>query len=233
MKALSLTSLQKRILSGMVLAPATIGVILSGGWVFMVLMMLALLISVWEWFGLAAAGRHKYFHMLFGVVYLCACYAAYIFIRFGFDEGAWLALTVMLCVWSSDIGAYLAGKKIGGPKMAPALSPNKTWAGFGGSVISCGLALVILLFLGHELKPWLDTDIGLMPEHFWAVFLAGGLLGAVGQAGDLFISFYKRRVGAKDSGALIPGHGGLLDRIDALLLVTPVFLAVLMLWRIS
>jgi phosphatidate cytidylyltransferase len=115
--------------------------------------------------------------------------------------------------------------------MAPVLSPNKTWAGFAGSVASCGLALVILLMAGHYLKPWLDTHIGLENNDFGAVFLAGCLFGAVGQAGDLFISLYKRRAGAKDSGTLIPGHGGLLDRIDALLLVTPVFLAVLVLWK--
>lgn len=178
----------------------------------------AALLSLYEFIGLANQGTRRYFHIFVGVVYLSICFTAYLFIRFGFEagDGAWLALSVMLCVWASDIGAYIAGKTIGGPKMAPGLSPNKTWAGLGGSMFFCGLALVILQYF---------VNIPDMPY----IFAVGLLLGIVGQGGDLLMSFYKRRVEAKDTGTLIPGHGGLLDRIDALLLVSPAFLGILLL----
>ena len=116
--------------------------------------------------------------------------------------------------------------------MSPVISPNKTWAGLGGAVLSGGAMLTALLFLGHALSPAIDADVGLHLGYAWCVFIAGALMGVAGQAGDLMISFFKRRANMKDTGTLIPGHGGLLDRIDALLLVTPVFMAMVLVWRI-
>ncbi len=208
--------MKKRIISGVVLAPFVVALIILGGWFFTAMIVAAALVSLYEFIGLVNQGKYYYFNLLVAVFYLSVCFTSYIFIRFAFDEGAWLALSIILCVWASDIGAYVTGKTIGGPKMAPSLSPNKTWAGLGGSMFFCGLALFILQYLGD------------LPEIPY-VFVVGLFLGIVGQGGDLFISFYKRRVGAKDTGQLIPGHGGILDRIDALLLVSPVFLGVLLL----
>jgi len=225
-----LSSFHKRLLSGLVLAPLTIALILLGGWFFIAFITLGLLVALYEWYGLAVKGTHKYFHLALGALYLLIVYATFLHLRFEFPQGAWLVVCVMIAVWASDIGAYLLGKKIGGPKMAPAISPNKTWAGLIGAMNGAGLVLVFLMFFGYALEPWLHTRIGLIAPDFWKVFLAGFVLGAVGQAGDLLVSVYKRRVGAKDTGALIPGHGGILDRIDALLLAVPAFVIMLHLW---
>ena len=122
-----------------------------------------------------------------------------------FDLVFWL----MLVTWSTDIFAYFAGRSIGGPKLAPRISPNKTWAGLIGGVAGAGVvgAVAALLF-------------GLGP-----IFaLAGAPLGLLAQLGDLYESRVKRRLGVKDSGSLLPGHGGVLDRVDGLL---PVVLATL------
>ena len=124
---------------------------------------------------------------------------------------AWFELVfwLMLVTWSTDIFAYFAGRGIGGPKLAPRISPNKTWAGLVGGM--AGAAIV------GALAAWL-LDIG-------APFLfLGAAMGLIAQLGDLYESWVKRRCGVKDSSALIPGHGGVLDRLDGLL---PVIVATL------
>jgi phosphatidate cytidylyltransferase len=122
--------------------------------------------------------------------------------------GAGLVLFVMLVVWGNDIGAYLAGRLIGGPRMAPALSPGKTWSGAaGGLVLGVAAGLAVRVAFGH----------GASPGGPQAGLVSGVILVVVAQAGDLLESGLKRRFGKKDSGSFIPGHGGLLDRVDGLL----------------
>ena len=112
-------------------------------------------------------------------------------------------------VWASDIGAYAAGRALGGPRLAPRISPAKTWAGAGGGVAAAAGASILLGWL-MPLAGWVAERPAL------AVLAAAGVLGSiVGQLGDLAESAFKRRVGAQDSGRLIPGHGGILDRGDA------------------
>ena len=131
-------------------------------------------------------------------------------------------LFLVLLVWASDSGAYVAGRAISGPKLAPAISPGKTWAGaLGGLAATC---LFGLAFAGFA-RTALPAASASLPH---AAVIAGGL-GLVAQAGDLLESAIKRHVGVKDSGWLIPGHGGLLDRLDALLAAAPVA-ALLSLW---
>ena len=112
-------------------------------------------------------------------------------------------------VWASDSGAFAAGRVLGGPRLAPRVSPAKTWAGAGGGVAAAVGASVLLGWL-MPLAGWVADRPSL------ALLVAAGALGSVaGQAGDLAESAFKRRVGADDSGHLIPGHGGILDRADA------------------
>jgi phosphatidate cytidylyltransferase len=118
-----------------------------------------------------------------------------------------LVLGIFIAVWLADTGALIGGRLIGGPKLAPKLSPNKTWAGFITGTIAAGIAeAVYVAFLG-------DSPLS------GAIF--GIALGLFGHAGDLFESWVKRHFRAKDSGTLIPGHGGVLDRVDSLLLAAP------------
>jgi phosphatidate cytidylyltransferase len=115
-----------------------------------------------------------------------------------------LVLWVFVVTWATDILAYFAGRSIGGPKLAPRISPNKTWAGLVGGVAGAAL-------FGWLVATWFDLE----PLFLWA----GGPMGAIAQAGDLYESWVKRRAGVKDSGTILPGHGGVLDRLDGLLAV--------------
>jgi phosphatidate cytidylyltransferase len=110
---------------------------------------------------------------------------------------------LLAVVWSSDIGAYLAGRLIGGPKLAPRISPGKTWSGAAG-----GVAAVLAVGVAAA---------ALWPVPAAPVVAAAAVLGVAAQAGDLLESAVKRHFGVKDSGRLIPGHGGLLDRLDGLM----------------
>ncbi len=126
---------------------------------------------------------------------------------------AWFELVfwLMLVTWATDIFAYFAGRAIGGPKLAPRISPNKTWAGLVGGMAGAGLAGAAAAWLLEIGEPFL---------------YAGAPMGLLAQLGDLYESRVKRRRGVKDSGRLLPGHGGVLDRLDGLL---PVAVATLIL----
>lgn len=214
---MSMPTLLKRVLSAIVLGPATVAAIIIGGPFFYVFMAFVFVISVQEWSRLSMReGRIQFGLMGFGVVYVgIACLSA-VFLRL---ESIYPLLYPLVAIWACDSGAYLAGKTIGGPKMAPDISPNKTWAGLIGGSVSSGL--VLLAFgLNHHDFPTIAVLSDLSPV---AHFLMGLTLGVVGQVGDIFISALKRKCGLKDTGNIIPGHGGLLDRIDALLLVLPIF----------
>ncbi len=218
----NLSSLQLRVLSAVVLCPLVIGLVYRGGLYFMAMMALALAISFYEWCRLVRESSTKDRDTVIGAVYLMVCFISFAYIRFGFgfEQGWWLALSTIVSVWVSDSSAYLVGKKFGKRKLAPKISPNKTWVGFAAAMFFFGLTLAVMIGVTLDLKSL----------HIGTVFAGGCLLGAVGQVGDLLKSIFKRRAGVKDSGNLIPGHGGLLDRIDSLLLVSPVFLWMLLSW---
>lgn len=121
-----------------------------------------------------------------------------------------LLIYLLFCIWATDIGAYAAGKSIGGPKLAPRISPKKTWAGLVGGMLSAAAFGAGVAVAFDAERPWLAAVLGMV-------------LAVVGQIGDLFESGIKRRFDVKDSGRLIPGHGGLLDRVDGLIVAAPVF----------
>ena len=157
---------------------------------------------------------------LLGMLYVGFSMSVMIWLRNGSPDGLYHMLTVLFIVWASDTSAYFAGKAIGGPKLAPKISPKKTWAGFAGS--SVGSAIVAaMLACPSVLEHFHVHTAGNLGPFGYGVM--GFVLGACGQVGDLFKSIFKRHYGIKDMGTLIPGHGGLFDRIDALLLVALVF----------
>ena len=144
--------------------------------------------------------------MALGAAYIGVPCATLIWIRNDWEHGLLAVVWMLVLVWAADSGAYMAGRLIGGAKLAPRISPNKTWAGLGGCIVSAGLAgfaVAKLAGLGNVLS----------------LTMASGIIGAISQGGDLFESGIKRHFGVKDSSNLIPGHGGILDRVDALLAV--------------
>ncbi|RHW16538.1 phosphatidate cytidylyltransferase [Sphingomonas gilva] len=141
-----------------------------------------------------------------GVAYVGVPVAALLAIR-NLPDGAMLAFWSLAIVWATDIGAYFAGRLIGGPKLMPRLSPNKTWAGLGGGMVAAWLTGMAFSTYGG-----LDLRLALLSP----------LLAIVAQAGDLYESGLKRKAGVKDSGTILPGHGGVLDRLDGVVTVAPI-----------
>lgn len=149
-----------------------------------------------------------------GIFYVFVPVMALIFLRQQQPGGLLLAFWTLSLVWATDIGAYFAGRSIGGPKLAPRVSPSKTWAGLGGGV----LAALILGFVLHRFAG--------LPIQLAA---ASGLLAVAAQLGDLLESAMKRRAGVKDSGTLLPGHGGVMDRLDGVVAAAPLAAALYLL----
>ena len=191
-----------RAASALVLVPVGVGSIWLGGAVWVVALSIVLGATAVEWVFLwrgrkpmRSAGPVL---LLAGLVYVALAYLALLVLRAG-PFGRLDVLFVMVVVWAGDIGAYAAGRQLGGPRLAPEISPGKTWSGAVGGTLCSVLA-------GAGLAHWA-----------WRAGVLAVGLSVVAQAGDLLESAVKRRLGAKDSSKLIPGHGGLLDRLDGVL----------------
>ncbi len=157
--------------------------------------------------------RHRYvidrFWLGVGVPYLVVSGVSLIWLRSQPDVGFTVTLYLFLVIWASDIGAYVLGRVCGGVRLFPAISPQKTWSGLaGGLLCAAGTGGAVAVSTGVYSPP-LAAAVAV-------------LLALAGQAGDLFESSLKRRYQVKNSGVLIPGHGGLLDRVDALIAAAPV-----------
>ncbi|OYW08221.1 phosphatidate cytidylyltransferase [Falsiroseomonas selenitidurans] len=167
------------------------------------------------WAGVAARGRRSGIvqparRLAAGVLYIGLAGLALIELRHDNEAGRGNVLFLFVVVWASDIGAYLAGRAFGGPKLAPAISPNKTWSGALG-----GLASALVVGGGTALA----FTPGASPV---AIALVTLVVSIASQAGDLLESAIKRHFKVKDTSSLIPGHGGLLDRLDGVLAAAPV-----------
>ena len=239
------SDLASRTVAGLAMIVVAVACLWAGGVAFWALTALAAALMLWEWAGLMRVGRAFLalaifaiplvyaFPLLggvgrttvallvsgamlvalsgsgrmgFGLLYAGLPALALLFLR---DQplGIGLTLWTLALVWATDIGAYFAGRAIGGPKLAPAISPNKTWAGLGGGILAAAIigALLTIAF-GLPVK----------------LAYLGGLMAILAQIGDLYESWLKRRAGVKDSGHLLPGHGGVLDRLDGLVPVAAV-----------
>jgi phosphatidate cytidylyltransferase len=142
---------------------------------------------------------------------------------FNEENGVALLLFLFLCVWSGDIAALYIGKRFGRHKFSPRLSPNKTWEGAIASVVASCIFGMGLILLGDWFTQQNYTFTKLHTSEPWWVFLIlAVVLNAAAQFGDLLESALKRGAGVKDSGTILPGHGGVLDRIDALLVAAPI-----------
>lgn len=244
------SELRTRFVVGMALIALALGALLAGGIIFWMLLVVAGVLMQGEWGDLTGAdmqqrkaamfavsiplallcplaagidwpvliaGAAAFFFVAFtsrniklalGIPYVCVPVVALMFLRGQppYAYGLLLAFWALGLVWATDIGAYFAGRSIGGPKLAPRVSPSKTWAGLAGGV----LAALVLGFLLHRFAG--------LPIQLAA---ASGVLAVAAQLGDLLESGMKRRAGVKDSGMLLPGHGGVMDRLDGVVAAAP------------
>ncbi|WP_341896859.1 phosphatidate cytidylyltransferase [Ferrovibrio terrae] len=254
-------SLKLRILSAAVMLPVAIGITWYGGPVFALLVLFAVVMMLREWLmlpgdavtpalmgfcivplavalsslsngkvdwafmllGVAAIlaagafGKHRVWAFT-GVIYAGLPSLTLVWLRNDPEHGRLIVFWLLVVVWSTDIGAYVAGRLIGGPKLIPSISPNKTWAGLLGGMLCAAIAGGLIA----RFDPRLPADL-------LAAF--GAVVAVVAQAGDFTESAIKRHYNVKDSGTLIPGHGGVLDRLDGLLFAAPVVGVALLLWQ--
>jgi phosphatidate cytidylyltransferase len=173
------------------------------------------LVVVPWWLWRAWLPRARWLAALTGLVVLVPTWLALVELR---GLGPVQLLLLMSVAWISDTAAYFAGRRFGRRKLAPRISPGKTWEGVAGAVLAVS---AYALLWGYALRPFFPQAFKAVPFGAFGMLLFLWLLTAAGIYGDLFESALKRRAGVKDSGALLPGHGGVLDRIDALTAVLP------------
>jgi len=192
-----------RLASGLILAPAALVVAWIGGVIFVAFWGAAAVIVAWEWINLVARARDRWLWLVAGGFYAAVTLIAPVTLRglrpdqaYGFSAIVFL----FAIVWITDIMGYAVGRAVGGRKLWRAVSPNKTWSGAIGAVVGA-------LVSGLAVAAW--DGMALAPIAILAMILS-----MVAQGGDLFESAIKRKFGAKDTSDLIPGHGGLMDRLD-------------------
>jgi len=191
------TNLALRIVSAAVLAPLALMAAYTGGWLFAVFWGVAAALVLWEWIGLVEGPLW----IAAGLFYAAVMVVAPVVLRTDAEFGFAVMVLLFAVVWSTDIFGYFAGRAIGGPKLLPAVSPKKTWA---GAVAGAAGAVAVTVLAAR----WFGlVDLG-------AIAAVALVLSVVSQSGDLLESWIKRRFGAKDASHLIPGHGGVMDRLD-------------------
>ncbi len=204
------TQLKKRIVSSLILVPFAIYAILFSKSLFMFFAISLTALMVFEWCDMTQEVRGKSKWRLVGFLYIVIPVYCLVKIRL-IDEN--ILFWMFLVIWSTDIAAYFTGKILGGPKLAPEISPGKTWSGFFG-----GIAAAIVIGLFSSLM-FVGTTM------FFVVISV--VISIISQASDLLESRFKRLFGVKDSSHMIPGHGGVLDRLDGIMLVAPFVLMVI------
>ena len=194
----------------------------SAGFSFVLLELMTVIGVVWWLLALAWLGRYKFasdhdtharvFKLAAGALATIPAWCALAWIHGGVPDGHRWLLTALMVVWAADTGAYFSGRRFGKRKLSPNISPNKTVEGLvGGLLLAVVVGVVLSLFAGASV------------EQLPAVALVSAIAALFSVVGDLFESLLKRHAGVKDSGHLIPGHGGILDRLDGVLAALPAF----------
>lgn len=215
----------KRTISGVIIVAVMILMIDLTAQTFLALWAILAFATIAEFAGLCINNwpklprRGASWTALAGATYIALGYGL---LAFGFGtepHERMFVLTFVTLIWANDVGAYLVGSLIGRHKMAPRISPKKSWEGFAGGLIMAFVGGLVWYWVFWSRLPELPAQYLFVDVWFWAVL---GVVAGVGAVlGDLLESAFKRRIGVKDSGKLIPGHGGLLDRFDALLMASP------------
>ncbi len=196
-----------RILSALVIGPVFIIAIMFIKSLFYLLMLLIAVSMLYEWYQMT---KSSFFYGLLGFIIIPTPIISLVIIAIE-DKNRWLLLLYFTIIWSVDIFAMIGGKNIGGAKLAPKISPNKTWSGLITGILASGVAAFLL---------------SLIPAYYLLnkrhLIIAAFCLALIAQMSDLFISYFKRKFAIKDSGTIIPGHGGVLDRFDSIILTAPI-----------
>ena len=204
--------LQKRLLSSLIMLPTALFLILKGSIFFTFFLFVVFIATIKEWLDMCKKNKLMKF---LGVIFLIiSFYLAYIL---RIKEGAYVFIFIVLISVCTDIGGYIFGKLLKGPKITK-ISPNKTFSGVvGGFIISLIGALVF-----YEYMPiTLSSNFGEFISFDLYLFFIILMISMISQIGDLIISYFKRQAKIKDSGQLLPGHGGFLDRVDGMIFAIP------------
>lgn len=214
------SDLPVRLASAAIMLAVAIGALLAGGTVFDTFVVVVTLVAFVEFVLLVVSATpvvpYRLAALIAGALYFGSAAAILA------GAGDFLIVLVVGTVVFTDTFAYFAGRAIGGPKIAPSISPSKTWAGLAGGMAGAALWVVlwVLAIDGGIAGPRFELGLALTAENLGTAALLGAGLAVLAQAGDFLESWLKRRAGAKDSSRLIPGHGGVFDRIDGMVPVT-------------
>lgn len=201
------SQLRKRVVSSLIMIPFAVYAIFFSENLFLFFMIAAAVLMVFEWCDMTKSVRGKNKWRLIGFLYITIPIYCLVKIRLIDND---VLLWMFLVIWSSDISAYFTGKIIGGKKLAPSISPGKTWSGFFGAL---ALSIIVGLF----------TSFMFVGDMIFFVVVSM-IICVVSQLSDLMESKFKRVFEVKDSGHIIPGHGGVLDRLDGVMLTAPLVL---------
>ncbi len=197
-----MNNLIKRILSSIVLIPLSFYFIIQGSFMLMFFTFICLVVACYEWSMMTKRKSYKIYGFIFLIISFYTFYELSI-------KGTGFIFVFIICI-STDIGGYVFGKIFNGPKLTK-ISPNKTYAGaIGGYFLSLISLIVIINYI----------DYPYLPIQFFIIFI---LISTVSQIGDIIVSYFKRKSKIKNTGKIIPGHGGLLDRIDGMIFAFPIY----------
>jgi len=209
--------LTKRVFSSLILIPVVLFVIIEGSILFNLFITICFIITAYEWLRMSKLNMQKIFGLFFIIISFYTIYK----IRNDFDQDYFYILLVTIICISTDTGGYIFGKLFKGPKLTK-LSPNKTYAGAIGSFLFSIIISIIFFELILKIHNYRFTD-----EKFIFVLVVS----LVSQMGDIIISYFKRLFKVKDTGNIIPGHGGILDRIDGMIFAFPFSYIILLFWN--
>ena len=198
--------LVQRLLSSLIIFPILLFLIIKGSYFFYSLIFICFVISVYEWLNM----KINNFIKISGILFLLCSFYTMFQMRITFNNEFWPLLLVLLTCILTDIGGFIFGKIIKGPKLTK-LSPNKTYAGVFGSYFFCTIFILLIIKFNF-----------IKDNYLLNLVLFVFLISSVSQIGDIIISYFKRISNLKDTGKLIPGHGGLLDRIDGMIFSFPI-----------
>ncbi len=209
----------KRVFSSLILIPIVLFVIIEGSILFNFFISICFIITAYEWLQMSKTNIQK----IFGLFFIIISFYSIFKIRNDFDQDYFHILLIVIICISTDTGGYIFGKLLKGPKLTK-LSPNKTYAGVIGSFLLSIIITILFLELTLKMYNYRFTE---------EIFIFVLIVSLISQIGDIIVSYFKRLSKIKDTGNIIPGHGGILDRIDGMIFAYPFSYLLLLNWNLQ